>query len=228
LSYRRPLIYRNLIDRYNSFMEKKVVIFDFDGTIADTIQEGVRLYNEFAPKYGLKPITPENMTNLRSRQPREGLRELGIPMYKMAFLASKMRTAIRAGIAQAQTFPGMIEVLRELKVRGYHLIIASSNSVDNIRLFLRNNTMEGYFEQIHSGTAIFGKAKQLNQIIKEYGYNREDVYYIGDEVRDIEAAKTARLKSVAVTWGMNDNVALGVLLPEHIINKPEELLDIFE
>ena len=51
-------------------------------------------------------------------------------------------------------------------------------------------------------------------------------YYIGDEVRDIEAAKEAGINSVAVTWGFSDLAQLKKAKPFALITKPEQLLDI--
>jgi phosphoglycolate phosphatase len=208
-------------------MDKKVIIFDFDGTVADTVQEGIRLFNEIAPRYGFKLITPENIPALRSRRTREGLKELNVSMYRLAFIVGKMRNGIRAGVAKAKTYPDVKSVIMELKQRGYHLIMASSNTVENIKSFLKNNGMEDCFETLHSGSGVFGKAKQLNKIINKEGYDKTDVYYVGDEARDVDAAKTAGIKIVAVTWGLNDRLVLSALGSDFVIDKPEELLEIF-
>ena len=208
-------------------MEKKLIIFEFDGTVANTLEEGVRLYNDLAPRYGFNPITPENRSMLRGKGAREGLKALNISMFRLAFILGKIRSGLKASIARMQAYPGVVEVLETLNQRGYVLVMLSSNSPENIELFLRNNNIAQCFKEIYSGSSVFGKTKHLLKIMKVNGFSSADSYYVGDETRDVEAAHGAHMKAISVTWGLNDTAVLQTMNPEYLLDEPKELLNIF-
>lgn len=64
----------------------------------------------------------------------------------------------------------------------------------------------------------------LKKIIKELKINPGEVAYIGDEARDIEAAKKAGILAVAVTWGFEGEIPLRNEDPDYLLHKPKELL----
>ena len=74
---------------------------------------------------------------------------------------------------------------------------------------------------------MFGKDKKLRSAMRKYNLNPKETFYIGDETRDIEAAKKVRIKSVAVTWGFESEKVLKKADPDFIIKSPEEFLAIF-
>jgi phosphoglycolate phosphatase len=208
-------------------MDQKTIIFDFDGTIANTVEEGIRLFNQLAPSYGFKLITKENKEALRGKQPFEGLKELNIPLYKLAFIIGKMRNGLKAHIKSSPAYPEISEVLPELKRRGYYIAMLSSNTEENIWHFLENHGLAEYFDSINTATNIFGKARHITKLINSLNINPANVYYIGDEVRDMYAAKSAGVKAVGVTWGLNDRAILEKQTPAYVIDHPNELLEIF-
>ena len=64
----------------------------------------------------------------------------------------------------------------------------------------------------------------LKRIIKKYKIDKSQTYYIGDETRDIDAAKKNGVKSIAVTWGYNSEQVLLKYKPSFIAQKPEDIL----
>ena len=79
---------------------------------------------------------------------------------------------------------------------------------------------------MHSENKVFGKDKGLIKVIVKYGLVTEETYYIGDETRDIEAAKKQGVKTVAVTWGAESRELLKKATPDKIISNPRDLLKI--
>ena len=86
--------------------------------------------------------------------------------------------------------------------------------------------MQHLFQFIHSEANYFGKTRLLKKIINQYKLDKSRVFYIGDETRDIEAAKQSGLHSIAVTWGFNSEKILSQHEPDFIARKPEDLLTI--
>jgi phosphoglycolate phosphatase-like HAD superfamily hydrolase len=66
----------------------------------------------------------------------------------------------------------------------------------------------------------------MNRLIRSENVIPSEILYVGDETRDIEAAKESGLRMAAVTWGYNSAVALSALNPEHLLQSPLELLKI--
>ncbi|MDO8498067.1 MAG: HAD-IA family hydrolase [bacterium] len=203
-------------------MNKRVIIFDFDGTIADTMPHIMRIINEHAHEFGYAPFSSTDIERLRGMTLKELIKELKVPFYKLPFFIKKIKDLLNKDMPDVKIFPGMSEVLHELKKRGYILGILSSNSKENIEKFLiKNNLM--IFDFIHSEKNIFGKDKSLNNLIKKNNFKKDEVVYVGDEVRDIEACRKIGLDIISVAWGFNTPELL-MKYNKNIINTPSQLL----
>ena len=78
---------------------KKAIIFDFDGTIADTLDTLIEIYNSIAPEFNSQQVRLEDKELLRGKKPQEFLREYGISRIKLPFLVSKVRAELRKQIS---------------------------------------------------------------------------------------------------------------------------------
>jgi phosphoglycolate phosphatase-like HAD superfamily hydrolase len=204
---------------------KKVMIFDFDGTIADTIDEVVRIYNLMADRYGYKKVNGNDVENLRGKRPRELLKWMGIPFYMIPFILRIGRREMRKKIPELKTTVNMRGLVTKLKKMGFKVGILTTNSKDNVTLFLKRNRLE-FFDFIYAGGSIFGKHKMLKRLIREIKVRPEEAVYVGDEIRDIEAAKRCGVSVVSVTWGYNNEKALMRNRPDYIVRTPVQLLSI--
>ncbi|BAU08070.1 carotenoid oxygenase [Fischerella thermalis CCMEE 5273] len=207
-------------------MTQKVVIFDFDGTIADTVDALVSIANRLAKEFGYVQITPEELALLRNLTSREIINYSGISVFKIPFLVKKIKGELKSKIPELKPIPGMKEALINLKNAGHRLGIITSNSKDNVTEFLRINELDNLFEFIYSGITIFGKTTIINNLLKQKQLKPEEVIYVGDETRDIEASKKANIKVVAVSWGFNSPEVLAKQNPNYLIHHPSELLDV--
>jgi len=90
---------------------------------------------------------------------------------------------------------------------------------------LKKNDLE-VFDFVYSGRAVFGKSRLLKKLMKDKTIPHKNPIYIGDEIRDVDAAKKAGITVIGVTWGYNTKNALSTSHPDHIVDKPEELMDI--
>jgi len=201
----------------------QVIIYDFDGTIADTLHAAVAIYNRMAHEKGFRVVDENNLEFLRGKEARAVLKELGMSMYQVPSLILRGRRELKHSIENLRIFPGMGDLLNKLKSRGYKQGILTSNSEENVRAFLRKNAID-IFDFIHSGS-IFGKGRALKKTMKENHFAPQEVIYVGDETRDIEAAKSAGVKIVSVSWGYNSKEVLEKNNPDWLISRPEELLE---
>ena len=178
----------------------KFVIFDFDGTIADTLGLGLRIYNEIALEFNLVAISDDIREMLRAKKLQEILKTYGISNRKFFLLSLKIKNA------------------------GYKLGILTSNSSNNVSRFLDINSLSDMIGFIYSGKSIFGKDRVIRHMLTHENIPEKDVIYVGDETRDIEASKKAGIPVIAVTWGLNRREVLASLLPDNIADEPKDLL----
>jgi len=201
----------------------KTIIFDFDGTIADTMTLAIKLYNAIAPRYHGKQVIPDEINSLRKMKALDILNYMNLNPFVFSFIAAKVRKMMNEKIAETPIINGIPELLSVLKKENYSIGIISSNSVRNIRTFLKAYQIDA-FDFIFSGKNVFGKHRTLNRFLKKYKLKKEEVVYIGDEIRDIEAGNKAGIKVISVCWGYNDKDSLSVYNPNLIAVKPEEVL----
>jgi phosphoglycolate phosphatase len=206
-------------------MTAKVVLFDFDGTIADTYQAIANITNQLSTEFGYKALDSEELLLIKNLSSREIVKRSEISIFKLPFLVRRVRAELSKEIAGLNPITGIDRVLWELKSRGYVLGIVTSNIKENVEVFLAKNELNFIFSYIYSSTAIFGKHRIINQLIKDNQLNNSDVIYVGDETRDIRSARKSNVGIVAVGWGFNSAEILKEYQPDYLVDNPQELLD---
>jgi phosphoglycolate phosphatase-like HAD superfamily hydrolase len=205
----------------------KVLLFDFDGTIADSFESFLKIVPRISENYNLPTIPREELEKLRSEEPRTIIKRLNIPFFTIPLLARDMKKMQQHEIDSVKPFENLPTVLQTLKVKGYTLGILTSNGKENVERFLQNNNLP-MFDAIYSDSSIFGKDVVLRNFLKKHNLLKENVRYIGDEIRDIQACQKVGIKMIAVTWGFNSKEGLINYHPDFLIDKPEELLQLLE
>jgi len=200
---------------------KKTLIFDFDGTLADSFELVIDIAHELT---GVPKQTEEEIARLRRLPVIKAARQLGIPVRKLPVMLVKGRQMMHERINEVHPFPGVADALRELKNAGFHMLVTSSNSEQNVRIFLRATGLEQYFDGVYGGASIISKVGAIKQVLKRNRLVAANCYYIGDEVRDVVAASKAGVVPIAVTWGYQDAQALKEHRPYALVNKPAELV----
>jgi len=205
-------------------MHYRGTIFDFDGTLADTLGETRRIFNEIAPDYGIRPVCEEELHELRHLSLKDLLSHLKIPKRRVPVLISRGTGMMRANIAAMPMIPGMAEVVRELRKHSDCLGILTSNITANVEAFLEAHGLSHEFNFISSTSKLTGKAKHLKAIRKTFSLRNEEMLYVGDELRDIKASRKAGVRVAAVTWGFNSRESLASEKPDYLLDHPEEFL----
>lgn len=206
----------------------KHVLFDFDGTIADSEESIVEVYNKIAEKFCFNRISPEEYKLLNNSTIKQRLKILGVPYYRLFFLGGldyEFYMLYKNYIDDIGIFDGMKEILHKLKHSGFKLSIITSNSRDNILLFLKKNDLQ-IFDDIHSARGFFGKNKIFGKYLKKHGLKSAEVVYVGDELRDIVACRKANIDMIAVKWGLDSEELLKSGQPEYLVGDCREIFDI--
>lgn len=204
-------------------MKYRSLIFDFDGTIADTLDEALSIYNQIAGEHNLRTIEQEEVHYLRHMKLSDFLDHLAVPKRLVPKLLYKGTRILRSRISQLPLIQGMGDVLPHLSKQSEHFGILTSNSVENVELFLEHHGMQDVFSFISSTSKLTGKAKHLRSICRTFSIEPDDIIYIGDEIRDVKAAKKAGVPIAAVGWGFNSPEALVGANPNFLFHDPSEL-----
>ncbi len=201
----------------------RLLLFDFDGTIADTFDAAFAILNKLAGEFGFRPLDPSELEKARDMRTRQVMKFLKIPMSKMSRIARRGSEEIHLRMPGVEPLPGMPALLRELHAAGFELGIVTSNSEPNVRLFLQKHDLE-LFAFIRSSSKLLGKARELRQVMKSRKIPAAEILFIGDETRDIEAAQKAGIPMAAVTWGYNSRRSMDEMKPDFLFDRPEDLL----
>jgi phosphoglycolate phosphatase len=201
------------------------LIFDFDGTIADTLSAIIRLVNEHASEFNIKPLADKDVDELRGMSNIDIIKRFKIPLVKVPFMVLHAQKELNQRIGETALFPGMKDLILGLKGLGLRLGILTSNSRENVQKFLRTQTLD-VFDFIHAEQNFFGKNWALLHLLKKHGLKRDEVLYVGDEVRDIEACQKVGVPVVAVSWGFHRRHLLVAKKPTYLVDAPPEILAI--
>jgi phosphoglycolate phosphatase len=205
-------------------MIHRTLVFDFDGTIADTLGETRRIFNLIAPDYGIRQVAEEELDSLRHLSLKDLLNHLDIPKRRVPALISRGTGMMRGNITQLQLIAGMADALVELRRHADSLGILTSNATANVDLFLETHGLRDQFDFISSTSKLTGKAKHLKAIRKTFSLRPEEMLYIGDELRDVKASQKAGIPIAAVTWGFNSRESLAASKPDYLFDRPSDFL----
>jgi phosphoglycolate phosphatase-like HAD superfamily hydrolase len=200
------------------------IIFDFDGTIADSFGTVVEIFEQVMRRG--EPVSAEEIERLRSMSLIHAALELKIRPWRMPFLLAKGRRLMRQRINTVGVFDGVPELIQQLEADGHKLYVVSSNSVQNIRGALKRYGLRKEFIKLYGGAGLFGKTNLLRRVLASQKLDLDSTIYVGDEVRDIEAAKKSGIRIIAVTWGYNNEAALRAHEPDFIAQKVTDIAKI--
>jgi phosphoglycolate phosphatase len=198
------------------------LIFDFDGTIADTLSAIIRMINEHAEEFHIQPLNAKDVEDLRGLSNAEIIKKYKIPLVKVPGLMIRSQKELHHRMNEVSLFPGIRDLVLELKARGVGLGILTSNSEENVRKLLRARGLD-VFDFIHSESNFLGKNRALLHLLQKHGLSRENVVYVGDEVRDIEACQKISVAIIAVSWGFHRREFLGRHHPTYLVDTAEEI-----
>ena len=206
------------------------IIFDFDGTIADTLPFSFQKFLEIAKLLKIDDLSDQEIIKeIRSKSYQELLNGsfkrawLKIPF--VINIVKSMQVELEKEMSNIKFFPGVKKLLCNLRKDEYKLSIISSNRIENIDKFIKHNDLD-IFDFVHGKTDLFGKAGYLEKFLKDFKLDTSEVIYVGDEIRDVEACKKVGIKIIGVTWGLHTPEALQKAGVDYIVKKPSEIFKV--
>jgi len=204
-------------------MKYKLIIFDFDGTLADSFPWFLKTMNVVTEKFNIKKINEAEIPELRKLDSMNFLKHLNVPLYKLPRISTFMRNMMTENIEEIKLISGIEELLYKLKETGYKIAVVSTNNKTNI-LKVLGEELFSLNDHFVAGVSLFGKESKLKKVLKLSGIDKKDAIYIGDELRDVQASKKIGLACGAVTWGVNDAESLAALKPDEIYYNVDQIL----
>lgn len=207
-------------------MRYRVIAWDFDGTLVDSLDGALEIYNRIAAEYGFVPI--HDPAPVRKMSIPEFLKAHRIPLTKVPALYTRFLRDQTSQLPGVPLHEEVRELLEEFRRRGYRLAVISSNTPENIRVCLRANAVEDWFDHVLGYSRLFGKESAIRGVIKSESIGPAELLYVGDEVRDITAARKAGVDVIAVTWGFNAEQTLLDQTPDHLVRSPGEFVPLLD
>lgn len=178
------------------------IIFDFDGTLADTFALGSQLINEYADQLGYKQI---DFAANKDKSARELIKMSGVRFWQIPGLIRFFRKKSVERAAEVNAFDGIPDLVCRLHDRGFHLGIITTNSAQTISIFLQKYGLTDLFTYIKPEISLFGKKRAIRRARRHL---KSEIIYIGDELRDIEACHAVNVPIISVSWGFNSTEIL--------------------
>ncbi len=205
----------------------KQVIFDLDGTLVDSLETFIKIGNQIAKKYGYESLNEQQVKELLKLPMKKRIESVKIPIFKLPKMGREAMKTYNLYASQDKPIEGVKEMLVYLHQNGYKLNIISSNSLHNIHTFLKANEIE-LFDNIHSSKGLFAKHITIGKLISKLNVRKEEVIYVGDEQRDVEACKKIGIKVISVLWGYDSLELLEKVKPDFIVSNPNEIIEIIK
>lgn len=211
-------------------MKYKLIVFDMDGTILDTLED---LKNSMNHTLKLHQMPERTLDEIRSFV-GNGIRRLielavvkDTPVDKIDIIQKDFMKHYEIHCADfTRPYDGINNLIKELRNRGYKTAVVS-NKADAAVLDLCAQYFPGLFDLAIGERPEIAKkpaADMVNLALKQLHIPKEDAVYIGDSDVDVATAKNSNLDMIAVDWGFRTREFLTEQGAEVIVSKPEEIL----
>ncbi len=208
-------------------MKYQLVIFDFDGTLADSYPWFLSIYNDLARRFQLPPMDRAELDALRHMDFPLVLKKHRISPIKAIQMGAYLKQLMSSQIDRVQLVDGIQEVIDALAENQVKMAVVSSNDEGNVRRVLGAHNAEHFFAY-ECGVTILGKAAKFLNILRKSGVKPFQALSIGDELRDLKSSRQAGIAFGAVTWGYTDAERLKAQNPDWIFNHPQQILEALE
>ncbi len=181
-------------------MAYKLMIFDFDGTLADTMPWVLTIVDHVADKYKLPRPDLGQLDQIRRQDARTLIKQYRVPAWKIVLMSRYVHRLMSRNLDKIALFEGVGPMLQEVAQAGVALAVVSSNTRAIVRRVLGPDNVAciRYFE---CGVSVFGKTAKFKKVLKRARVRPGEALAIGDELRDFDAARRAHIPFGAVAWG---------------------------
>lgn len=201
------------------------VIFDFDGTLANSVDLMFKLYNSHVDEFGYLPIARKEFSDLRRMGYPKIMRLKKIKARRLPKIMFTLSQEMHKSMDEVSPYDGIVDVLIKLRKNGYSIGVLTSNQASLVQEFFDKHSFPE-FDFVVSEKTIFGKDKALKRIIKRFSLHKNKILYVGDEPRDVTASHKVGVRAIGVTWGLAGREGFETITPDFLVGTPKELLNV--
>ncbi|HVZ29911.1 MAG TPA: HAD hydrolase-like protein [Asticcacaulis sp.] len=205
----------------------RLIIFDFDGTLADSFGWFLDTFDTIADRFDFKRLDRSRIEDFRHLDARELMRLHGVPLWKVPMIAAHARTLQSHNLDTIKLFDGMAQVVAELHAKGIVIAVVTSNARANVETVLGTD-LTTRIDHFACGASLFGKVGKFKALLQSLDLKPHDALAIGDELRDIEAARAAGIKAGTVAWGYTAPERLMAEKPDYLFETPADITALFQ
>ena len=205
----------------------RLVIFDFDGTLSDSGDWFLSVVDQLAARFKFRTVADNEVEMLRHKSSREVIEFLGIPRWKLPLIARHVRRLVGRNAHEIELFPGTPDLLGRLAATGVKIALVTSNSEKNARKILGEDNA-ARIDFYACGSSLFGKAPKFRRVLRKLDIPARSALSIGDETRDIDAAREVGMRCGSVLWGYASEDVLAGLKPDVMFRTPDDILEYVE
>ena len=200
----------------------KLLLFDFDGVIVDSLSVYERTVKTCLEKIG-NPIvrTRDDFLDLFEDNFYEGIVKKGVDLQEFMTASQDILQNIHYEDLEPHRF--LFPVIEALH-RDHFLAIISSNTAGIIRKALARYGIDLYFPEVMGSDTAYSKQEKINLAMYLFGIAQDQIFYIGDTAGDIREARGAGVHAVAVAWGWHPRERMLAAHPDFLAEHPEDLL----
>lgn len=208
-------------------MPYKLMIFDFDGTLANSLPWVLNILDELAEKFKAIPLDPNDLEKYKEYPPRKIMKMHNVPVWKLPAILKFTRSRMRTHGDSIHRFEGVETLLPALKQRNIKLAMLTTNTCETVRRVLGDELYD-LFHIFEDRVSLFGKPAALKKIARRSGLEKSEILAIGDEIRDIDAAKRVNIPFGAVSWGFTSLEAMLARQPAHVFTEMHQILELVD
>ena len=207
-----------------------LIIFDYDGVLADTLDDLLQFGQEACDRLGVRhSVTRDDLGKLEEMSFASYGRTCEVPEHLVDEFVRICLSSFAQKRSPPAIFTDLSDVVRHLSAN-HTIAIVTTNSAQNVKTFLVKHNLDGCIHAIYGVDSPGSKAQKISMARNRLSNEKrqEPVFMVGDSLSDILAARKASVASIAVTWG---HQSLEYLLhgnPDYVVSSPYDLVGIIE
>ncbi|NJC94789.1 MAG: hypothetical protein C3F07_18860 [Anaerolineales bacterium] len=206
----------------------RLLIFDYDGVLADTLADMLRFAQATCDEMGVShTVLASDLRDLEVMSFTTFGRACGVPEERAEEFSRRCTRKFAEKVTPPAIFEGLSDVIWQLAKRNI-LLIVSGNTTANVNAFLLHHGLLDCFRSVYGVDLPGTKAGKIQMAQTRFGTDSGPVYFVGDSLSDLRAAREAGVRSIAVSWGHQSLEMLDSGRPAAIVHSPDELYAILE
>jgi phosphoglycolate phosphatase len=203
-----------------------VIAFDLDGTLVDSLADIVASFRHAFGEFGLDTPGDEAVRALVGR-PLDEMYSRFAPSERVSALSAAYRRHYPKNFTRrTRIFPGVTDVLDELRARGWKVAVATTKGTAMAQALVRAVGLAAHVDHVQ-GTDGFPHKPAPDVVLRAAAaLGGRPHWMVGDTTADIQAGRAASAATFAVTWGTHDAAELARAEPDYLEDDLERLLEL--